>query len=141
MTEEFIILQQLDPSRRKETFNSILNNLNSVFLFIVALSFMAICIALHSLKPTKSKAANRKDKMSPFKRATILLRTLPGVRWSFTYTATAIGVFLLFFDLHLFLVKLLFSNVIQVEKTICDTSNILRNAHDLVATEKVAIGH
>lgn len=135
VTEEFLILQQLDPSRRKESYTNMLANLNSLFLMLVVLFFVVVCVGLHVLKANQSKGPP--DPRLASRKLSTGWRTLLSVKWSFVYTASAIGIFLLCYDLHLFLTRLFFSNNIQVEKTVCDTSNIILNAQDLLTTEKV----
>lgn len=150
MTEEFLILQQLDPTKRKETYANVMANLYSWFLMLVLLSFVLVCIGLHLLNQPKVPSDGRRTRRrlragwrTRFRwrigfRWRAGWRTLLEVKWSFFYTASAVGTFLICYDLHLFLVRQFFSNCIQVEKTVCDTSNIIMDAHDLLTTDKVA---
>ena len=69
------------------------------------------------------------------------LKTLPAkffeVKWSLAYSLSVIGIFLLFYDIHLLFVRLLIINNIKTNKVIYDTSNIIKNADDAMATQKV----
>lgn len=136
-TEEFVILQELNPSKSRALISSILDSLtfDRYFLFCVVLFFLVICVALHFWKVNKLKAGDppvertgrigeiRGTRRTRRTRCTtkqtkrwIRLRTLSNIRLNFAYTLSAFGIFLLFYDFHLFFAKLLISNNIQAEK-------------------------
>lgn len=139
-----MILEKLQPSKNTEVFNNILDSLtfNLWLLLLAMLSGLVVYITVKVPKMQKllklMKTRQRLEGATrPTVRFKVLLRKFFELKWSFAYSLSALGIFLLFFDLHFFFIKLFFTNNIKTNKVVYDTSNIIKNAEDALSTSKV----
>lgn len=139
-----MILEKLQPSKNTEVFNNILDSLtfNLWLLLLAMLSGLVVYITVKVPKMQKllklMKTRQRLEGATrPTVRFKVLLRKFFELKWSFSYSLSALGIFLLFFDLHFFFIKLFFTNNIKTNKVVYDTSNIIKNAEDALSTSKV----
>lgn len=138
-TEEFVILEKLEPSENKEVFNNILDSL-TFNLCLLFLTMLCCLVAYIVVKIQNMQKFVRIMKRRPFGGGTsfkVLLKKFFVVKWSFAYTLSTIGIFLLFFDIQIFFIKLFVTNNIKTNKVLYDTSNIIKDAEDALSTSKV----
>ena len=135
-TEEYLILEELDPALNKDNINNILNSfdVNRCFLNLVVLSFFLIFVIVNVLK--FKIYLNFKLKKSNLIR---LPKDFAKAKCSFAYTLSALGIFLLFYDFHLFFVQLIMTNTVKTNKVVVDVSNIIKDEHDIFSTKKVIV--
>lgn len=123
-------MQKLEDVNRHE-INKLLNSfiLDKAIIFFIILS--TITVFLFSKILNQKRCSIRQFKMK-------LKKNLTALKFNFKKTASATGILILFFNIHLWLIRLMIGNNLKTDQIIVDTSQLLKTEGDLLKSSKIA---
>lgn len=143
LTEQFKIFEILKPEQNHD-FN-LMQNLNfgfqttSCFIMASCFSFVFIFILITIRK--KIISAGQVVEKSRLRRGAFNLVKAASnyMKFSerFASTLTSVGIFIMFFDLFLWLFMVFVLNTTKTNKVVIDTSEIIKDTDDAMTTERV----